>query len=218
MTLGLFIAGADDYVNAVAIPLPRGIFNMFYALVIVASLSRMVPHPPNVACIAAAGLFAGCYLRGWRSVAVPLAAMFIGDLAGQVFAIGGLAFYSPSLMAVVYGSIAISVWIGRGLRDHRSVPRLATASLAMSTVFFVLTNAAVFASGMYGLTLAGFAKCFAAAMPFFQYTVVGDLAFVALMFGVYECTLWIADRRRETGRLKTLTPCPVNVRSHDNNR
>jgi len=63
------------------------------------------------------------------------------------------------MMAVVYASIAISVLIGSTLRDSRSLPRLLTVPLAMSTLFFLITNGAVWASGMYSYDLFGTVKC-----------------------------------------------------------
>jgi len=159
---------------------------MLYALILIASVSRLLPHPPNFACIAAAGLFAGCYLRGWKAMAMPVAAMLLSDVIGHVFHITGMGFYNPMMMLCVYASMAASVLIGATLRRRVSVPRLLTASLAMSTVFFVATNAAVWASGMYSFDFVGLLKCYAAALPFFQFTVAGDLFFSALMFGGYE--------------------------------
>jgi len=159
---------------------------MLYALILVASASRLLPHPPNFACIAAAGLFAGCYLRGWRAMAVPVAAMLLSDFVGHFAGLEGMGFYSLPLMGVVYGSMAISVLIGKTLRESLSVPKVITASLATSTVFFVLTNAAVWTTGLYAFDFGGLVKCFVAAMPFFQYTVEGDLFFSGIMFGTYE--------------------------------
>ncbi len=159
---------------------------MFYALILLATASRLLPHSPNVACVAAAGLFAGGYLRGWRAVAVPLVAMFASDAIGHFWQLDGQGFYSPLMMIAVYAAMVSSVWIGKTLRERRSLARLLTASLAMSTVFFVLSNAAVWATGMYAYDLAGLTKCYSSALPFFQYTVTGDLCFSGLMFGVWE--------------------------------
>jgi hypothetical protein len=38
-------------------------------------------------------------------------------------------------------------------------------------------------SGFYPLTGAGLTACYAAAIPFFQNTVAGDLFYAALLFG-----------------------------------
>ena len=159
---------------------------MLYALVILATASRLLPHPPNFACIAATGLVAGCYLRGWRALAVPMLAMLISDVIGHVLRLDGMGFYNPLMMAAVYIAIASSVWFGRTLKVSRSLPRLVTASFAMSTMFFILSNAAVWASGFYSIDFAGMTKCYAAALPFFQYTVAGDLCFSGLVFAAVE--------------------------------
>jgi hypothetical protein len=51
------------------------------AIVVLAALTRLAPHPPNVTPIAAMALFGGAYFRG-RKIAflLPLAAMLLSDL------------------------------------------------------------------------------------------------------------------------------------------
>jgi len=52
------------------------------AIIGLAALSRLLPHPPNVTPIAAMALFAGAHLRNWRiAFLLPMAAMFLSDLA-----------------------------------------------------------------------------------------------------------------------------------------
>jgi hypothetical protein len=38
----------------------------------------------------------------------------------------------------------------------------------------------------YEKTGAGLAACYTAAIPFFHHTLLGDLLFVAILFGLYE--------------------------------
>jgi hypothetical protein len=39
---------------------------------------------------------------------------------------------------------------------------------------------------MYPKTGAGLAECFLAAIPFFHYTLLGDLFYVGVLFGAFE--------------------------------
>jgi len=48
--------------------------------------------------------------------------------------------------------------------------------LKSSTLFFVLTNFGVWLMG-YPLTFAGLVSCYTLAIPFFAYTIMGDLFF-----------------------------------------
>gem|GEM_PF-3349049 len=157
--LGVFGTGNGDDVVYLSDRHSKRFALVLRDLISLTNNSRLLPHPPNFGCIAAAGLFAGCCLRGWCAIAVPVAAMVLSDNVGDLFRLHGMGFYSPAMMAVVYASIAISVLIGSTLRDSRSLPRLLTVPLAMSTLFFLITNGAVWASGMYSYDFVGIVKC-----------------------------------------------------------
>lgn len=159
---------------------------MFYVVFLLAILSRLVPHPPNVVCIAALGLLAGCYIRGSAAWILPVAAMLISDVLGHLFAIPGLGFYSPLAMAFVYGGLTASVAVGRHLQARPRPWKVAAASLASSTIFFLLSNFGVWLGGFYPQTPAGLVACFAMAVPFYGYTLLGDLFFSATFFGAFE--------------------------------
>ena len=160
---------------------------MFYLLVLIAAASRFMPHPPNVTCIAAMGLIAGCYVPRWRSYAIPVAALLISDIVGSLLSIRGMGFYSPMTMAFVYGGVLASVpigrWMVRGTRGWSRVAAVPVASIAASTAFFLISNAGVALSGWYALSISGVIACYVAAIPFYGMTLVGDLAFSAIMFG-----------------------------------
>ena len=156
------------------------------ALIFVAALSRLLPHPPNFSPVEAIALFGGAYFasRAW-ALAVPLLALLASDLVlgallGHSYAsyLGGISFWS------VYACIALSTVLGFGLRGKVDGPRLLGYSLAGSALFFVVTNfAAWFASPFYPQTGAGLAAAFVAGIPFFQWTVLGTLGYAALLFG-----------------------------------
>lgn len=156
------------------------------AMILLAALSRLLPHPPNFSPVEAIALFGGAYFasRAWALV-VPLAAMFVSDLvltatAGGSYAtyMGGISFWS------VYACIALSTVLGFGLRGKVGGARLLGWSLAGSVLFFVVTNfGAWLASPFYPQTPAGLAAAYVAGIPFFQWTVLGTLAYAAILFG-----------------------------------
>jgi len=80
---------------------------MFYVLVLLAVLTRLIPHPPNFACIGALGLFAGCYMKGRIAPLIPLAAMLASDVLGHMLKIDGMGFYSPIAMVGVYAGFGL---------------------------------------------------------------------------------------------------------------
>src|SRR5438445_6401983 len=111
------------------------------AMVMLAALMRLAPHPPNVTPIAAMALFGGAYFRD-RKIAflLPLAAMLLSDVA-LGFGVYGMA--SMKSQPVVYLCMLLIVAIGRSIQTRRSVPKIALATLASSLMFYVVTNFAV---------------------------------------------------------------------------
>lgn len=152
-------------------------------LVILGVVFRVAPHPWNFVPVGAIALFAGATFDDRRSAfLVPLVTMFIGDLFIGLH----------SLMPVIYATYALIVIIGMLLRKHRTAFAIGGASIAASTIFFVITNFAVWLSGMtYAKTLDGLAACYVAAIPFFDRTLASDLLFSAIFFGAFA----LAERR-----------------------
>jgi hypothetical protein len=153
------------------------------AIILAAALFRVFPHPWNVTPIAAMALFAGAQLDDRRlAFGIPLAAMLLSDL------VLGLHW----TMFFVYGAFALTVWLGVQLRGRIApLPVLGTA-LAGSVAFFIITNFGAWLShGLYPLDAQGLLAAYAAGVPFFRNTLVGDLFFTALLFGGFA----LAQRR-----------------------
>ncbi|MCB9637946.1 MAG: hypothetical protein H6727_03465 [Myxococcales bacterium] len=176
-------------------------------LVVIAMLAigvagRLLPHPPNVAPIASVALFAGFYFsRRGMAALLPLSAMLISDLF--------LGVYNIRIAAVVYVAFLLPVvwgpWL-RGevtlsarwswLRPVLGVARVAGAALAGSVAFFLLSNLAVWGfSATYPHTTEGLVACYVAALPFFHYTLLGDLAYTTVLFGGYAMALSFSQAR-----------------------
>jgi hypothetical protein len=140
-----------------------------------AAAMRLLPHPPNFSPIAAMALFSGAYLpkRALAFVA-PFAALLLSDAI--------LGFYAG--MNFVYFSFALTVLIGWAVASRKTPLTIGAAAIVSSVLFFFLTNFGMWLfSGFYPLTSGGLVACFAAAVPFFQNTVAGDLFFTVLLFG-----------------------------------
>ena len=160
---------------------------MFYLLILVAAASRFLPHPPNVACVGAIGLFAGCYLAGRRAYLVPLAILLLSDLVGQLLRIPGMGFYQPLTMLFVYAGALAAVPVGRRIGGSpRLLLGVPLGALAVSTLFFLISNFGVWLGGWYPMSGEGLLACYASAIPFFGYTLAGDLAYSAVLFGAWE--------------------------------
>ena len=160
-------------------------------LIIFAALSRFIPHPPNFAPIAAMALFGGVYFDKRFALLVPLAAMLLSDYF--------IGFHNVILF--VYGSFLLVGLIGLWLKRNKKVRWIVGASIGSSILFFLITNFGVWLMGAYPPTLAGLAECYVAAIPFFRNTLVGDLFYVAVLFGLYESALYFLRPKevREVG-------------------
>ena len=155
-------------------------------LILLAALTRLLPHPPNFSPVEAIALFGGAYFasKQWALV-VPLVVMFLSDLAlGLVH--GGIYFdyFTSAGFWLVYACIALSTVLGFGLRGKVSGGRVLAYSLAGSVLFFIVTNfGAWLGAPMYPQTVAGLGAAYVAGIPFFQWTVLGTLFYSAVLFG-----------------------------------
>lgn len=130
--------------------------------VVFAVLFRVIPHPPNFVPITALALFgASTFKNKWIGLTIPLLAMAVSDLF--------LGFYSISVY-VYLSFFAISL-LGRYWKQI-GIKNVFLSSL----LFFIVTNFGVWLMG-YPKTLEGFIMCYTLAVPFFGYSLMGDLFF-----------------------------------------
>jgi hypothetical protein len=176
---------------------------LIYALAMaaVAVICRLVPYVPgadrlwHVMPVGALALFAGSRLRTRWAVLVPLGAMLLSDLL-LLLPLGAQAF--DASRPIVYASFAVYVLIGRLVRQGELSPMvLGGAVLLGSLQFFVVTNFAYWLTGiLYPRTLAGLAECYTMALPFYRGTLVGDLFFSGLIFGLHAVLVAQASRQK----------------------
>lgn len=147
-------------------------------LILLAVASRLLPHPPNFAPITAIALFGGAYYtRKWVAFVIPFIIMFVTDLI--------LGFHAD--MLAVYVGFALIVGIGFLLRNRISITKILGAALGGSVLFFLITNFSVWLTGtMYPQTASGLLACYAAGIPFFQYSAISTLVYSSVLFGAFE--------------------------------
>ena len=132
------------------------------SLIVLAVITRLLPHPPNVAPITGIALFGGSrFDNKWIGFGLPLLCMFITDLF--------LGFSSITMF--VYLSFMIISYIGINSKTISN-----GTILGSSLLFFLLTNFGVFLLG-YPHTIQGLLTCYTLALPFFVNTIIGDLFF-----------------------------------------
>jgi hypothetical protein len=149
------------------------------ALVGIAVAGRLAPHLWNATPLAAVALFAASHFGLRMAIPVLFSALAITDLV--------IGSYDWRVMTAVYASFALTALFGALTSRSRSVPRVAFAVLGSATLFFLVTNFAVWQfSGMYPHTLSGLADAYIAALPFFRNSLLGDSMYALALFGGYE--------------------------------
>ncbi|MGH9492286.1 MAG: DUF6580 family putative transport protein [Terriglobales bacterium] len=161
------------------------------SLVVLGTLSRLLPHPPNMTAVGAASLFSGARLRGGQALLVPLACMLVTDpILGFVYGFPPFSGVTP----FIYAAFLLNVGLGRWLAPTTRPLRIGALALLGSLQFFLLTNFGVWLVGgghPYPRTPAGLVACYVAALPFFAWTLVADLGYAAVLFGLHA---WLSRR------------------------
>ena len=177
--------------------------------VVIATLSRLLPHPLNIAPLIGITLFSAAYLpKRWMGFVLPLVCWFISDLFVNVFiqnadTSGFNYFLTPTALGV-YTSLFIVFLLGNLLRSGVKLPKLIGITLSSSLLFYFVTNSFCFFEGnLYGPGLNGYINCLAAGLPFYKNDygtlfgsfflngIMGDLFYVSALFGSY----YLVNRR-----------------------
>ena len=141
------------------------------SIIVLAILSRLVPHPPNFAPITGIALFSSKKLNNKLfSVFLPIIPLFISDLFIGISFIN-IFVYLSFIIIYFLGSISPKI-------DAKTV-------LLSSVIFFILTNLGVWYLG-YPKNIQGLITCFTLAVPFFVNTILGDLFYSFILFRSYK--------------------------------
>jgi hypothetical protein len=167
-------------------------------MIILCAVLRVVPHPPNLAPVGATAVLAGRTMPRWLAIVTVLVAMFVGDVL--LAWTRGYPIVNPTT-PFVYAGFAIQALLGRALVRRRG-GAIAAAVLG-ACAFFVISNVGLWlTSDFYPHTSAGLSTCFVAAIPYFERTLVGDVAWTVALSLVYV----MMARRLETRRNWLLVP------------
>lgn len=143
-------------------------------LLALGTLSRLLPHPPNMTAIGAVALKSREHY-GPAGSFIPLAGMLISDAI--------IGFYDWRLLLSVYASLVLFGMLGSILAKTRSTAAVAGTAALGSLLFFLITNTTVWAlSSWYPHTPLGLLACLAAGLPFLASMLAGDLFFSLALF------------------------------------
>jgi hypothetical protein len=141
----------------------------------------------NFAPLTAIALCGAVYFPPKYKFTVPLTALFISDIVLNIHYSAPLL---VPLMVCRYFALALVGWLGLALANRALLKTLLTASLAGSTLFYVVTNVFSWLSDPgYAKNFAGFIQALTVGLSqysatpawmFFRNSVVSDLLFTGL--------------------------------------
>jgi hypothetical protein len=146
------------------------------ALIVIGITLRLVPHTANFAPIGAIALFAGAILGLRMALWLPLAIMIVSDMV--------LGLHDTILFT--WGGFVLVTLIGWLLRERSNRIRIMVGAPASALLFYLVSNFGVWLeSGMYARTWEGLLSCYMMALPFLRTSLMADISFAVLFFGLY---------------------------------
>src|SRR5688572_747749 len=125
-------------------------------LVLLAVASRLMPHPPNIAGVAAVAVFAGMILPRKVALTLPLVAMVVSDL------ILGL----HPLILFTWGSFILTALLSSYFMKRVNASTVVISSIGASVLFYFVSNFGVWLEGrLYARTFSGLVECYVNALP-----------------------------------------------------
>lgn len=133
----------------------------------------------NLSVIGAVALFAAARLGLWQGVAFAAVAIALKDVYLYLVA----DWWEPYPLSWLYfAGYALAGWYL--LRRSAAPGRIAGTALGVSLGFFVVSNFVAWLEQAlpYGYSLEGLLNCYAAAIPFYRGTLLGDVLFTSTLF------------------------------------
>jgi hypothetical protein len=156
------------------------------AIVLIAAISRLLPHPDNFSPVAAIALFCGAYLGRSLSIGVALSSLLIGDLIMGAQNELYMDYLTSGQFITVYLSMVITTFIGAYVGRKVNANTVLAGAIGSSLLFYLITNFAFWYSGvLYPMTLSGLASSYINAIPFYKWTLLGDVCYSAALFGAF---------------------------------
>ncbi len=148
-------------------------------LVLIGVVGRLIPHIPNVTPIGGLSIWSGSRVSFKQSLAIVLGTMLVTDLF--------LGFH-PTL-PYVYASLLLTLVLMRWIKPKKFWT-IGGMTLVNSGLFFLITNfgvwqmAGLYETPLYSHTWTGLMQSYINALPFLRYSVLGDVAYVTIFFGL----------------------------------
>ena len=144
---------------------------LVFGLIILALVSRLIPHLPNFSPLAGIALFGAVNIKNKKvAFLIPLASIIISDLF--------IGMYSISIF-VYLSIIAITLY---SLYSRKM--NIKTV-LINSVLFFLISNFGVWILH-YPNNIKGLIECYTLAIPFYRNSLLGDLFYSGVLYYSYN--------------------------------
>ena len=155
-------------------------YSLPICLILILSLSRLIPHPSNFTPMLAVGVFSGFYFRNFLlGVLIVIFSMFLGDLY--------LGFHET--MFFTYISLAVAVVFGL-LIKRLKFTEILFSGLASSVCFFTITNFGAWLTlAMYEKNFSGLLQSYAMAIPFFHNTLISTFLYLIVLKLIFDLAI-----------------------------
>ena len=172
----------------------KQIVTSFILLIIIASLYRIMPgRPYGFAPQIAMAIFGGAVIKDKKyAFLLPLLSMFISDALFEILFRNGVGnlrgFYEGQITNYIL--FGLMTFFGFFVKNF-NVGRIAIASLAAPTAYFLLSNSLIWLSESPSAGLArpktfnGLVLCLSDGLPFYPWSVLATVVFSAVLFGGY---------------------------------
>jgi len=167
---------------------------MAYLTIIVAVLTRFIPHPWDFSPVYGALLFGGANMKKRDSIWFSALTLGASDVVLTRFIYHLNLGWGELIHMAAFVSIAMIGWI---LKKHFSVVRLGFACLAAPLSFYLISDFGVWLGyGSYPHTWNGLLACYIAAIPYQGRITASTALFAVLLFGAQQIYLWQANRKK----------------------
>lgn len=164
-------------------------FRFISATILIAGLSRILPHPHNFTPIAAMALFGAAYFdRKIFAFIIPLISIWLSSLVidNVLYSNNGSFVWMSELFPNQALGFSLIALLGIFSLKKVKTANVVLSSIAGSVIFFLVTNNAFWpANPLYTQDFSGLMLSYAAGVPFFWNSLAGDLVYSGILFGGY---------------------------------
>lgn len=153
-------------------------------LILVAILSRFIPHVQNFTPILAMGLFGtATFNQKWLTYFTVFFSLFFSDMIFGYFVFPEYKLFYNGIL-YNYLSFGIAIWIGSLFLRRNSALNIGISALFTACAFYLSSNFGCWIGNpIYTQNIEGLNKCMIAGLPFIKGTILSTMAYSMILFG-----------------------------------